>query len=75
VDGIIEVAVFNAELRKLHADGIEFFVIHWVRVAHSCDSSQGLRYKQLKGSIPPSIPLESRRGAGAVGNESWLPGG
>ena len=43
VDGIIKVAVFNAELRKLLADGIELFVIHWVRVAQRSDISQSLR--------------------------------
>jgi hypothetical protein len=35
--------VFNAELRKLYADGTEFFVIHGVWVAHSYDGNQSLR--------------------------------
>jgi len=43
VDGIIQVAVFNAELRKLPANGIEWFVIHWVRVAHRCDINESVR--------------------------------
>jgi hypothetical protein len=43
VDGIIKIAVFNAELRKLPADGVEFFVGHWVRAGHRSDSTGSLR--------------------------------